>query len=222
MCGKDVETETAQACEHAGVGADARAVFAEGDVAAVVGGGFDPPVCADGIGGAACGDRRVGDIEGGFGGVAQQPGLAAAGEHLALDADDGGDVGMPVGVGEYVGGIKDGDGAALVAIAPDIVAVGGSERWRGGGEFGDLAQQGGLVVLDLDDQGEVGLRSGLEGFFWQCSASRVTTAPAGTPSSASSAWAAGISLDFSAISTWASTRAVSVANALSTWAAARS
>ena len=42
------------------------------------------------------------------------------------------------------------------------------------------------------------------------------------PSSASRACAAGISLDFSAMSMCASTSAVSVANALSTWAALRS
>ena len=58
--------------------------------------------------------------------------------------------------------------------------------------------------------------------FWQCRASGVTMAPQATPSSASSAWAAGISLAFSAMSTWASTSAVSVAKALSTCAAARS
>ena len=198
---EDIETETPQAGEDAGVCADARAVFAEGDVAAVVGRGLDPPVRADGFGGAASSDQRVGDIEGGLGGVVQQPGLAVAGEDLALDTNDRGDVAMPVGVGEAVGWIKNGDSAALVAIASEIATVGGAERRRGGGEFRDLSQQGRLVVLDLDDQGEVGSCGGLECFFWQCSASRVTMAPAGTPSSARSACAAGISLDFSAIST---------------------
>ena len=72
---------------------------------------------ADGLGGAGGGERRVRDVEGGLGGVVQQPGLAAAGEDLALDADDGGDVRMPVGAGEFVGGVEDGDGAALVAVA---------------------------------------------------------------------------------------------------------
>src|SRR5271165_7439885 len=59
-------------------------------------------------------------------------------------------------------------------------------------------------------------------FFWQCSASSVTIALSATPSAGSKVCAAGISLDFSAMSTWASTRAVSVANALNIWAAARS
>ena len=43
--------------------------------------------------------------------------------------------------------------------------------------------QGRLVVLDLDDQRDAGLCGDLEMFFWQCSASSVTMAPAGTPSS---------------------------------------
>ena len=65
---------------------------------------------------------------------------------------------------------------------------------------------------------DVGYGGDLEMFFWQCSASGVTMAPRATPSSASSVCAAGISLDVSAMSMWASTSAVSVANALSTWA----
>src|ERR1700752_4892943 len=47
---ENVEGETAQAGEHAGIGADARAVFAQGDVAAVVGGGLDPPMRAHRLG----------------------------------------------------------------------------------------------------------------------------------------------------------------------------
>ena len=51
---------------------------------------------ADGLGGAGGGERRVRDVEGGLGGVAQQPGRGAAGGDVALDPDDGGDVGVPV------------------------------------------------------------------------------------------------------------------------------
>ncbi len=130
-----------------------------------MGGGLDRPVRADGVGGAGGGERRVGDIEGGFGGLAQQPGLAAAGEDIALDADDGGDVRVPVGFGKLVGGIEDGDGAAFVAVAAGVVAMGGAERDRGDGDLLDLLVQGRLVVLDLDDQGNVGLRGDLEMFF---------------------------------------------------------
>jgi hypothetical protein len=121
---EDVKGETAQAGEHAGIGADARAVFAEGDVAAVMGGGLDPPVRAHRLSGAGGGERGIGDIEGGLGGVAQQSSLGIAGEDIALDPDDGGDVGMPVGVGQFVGGIEDADGADFVAVAPLVAALG--------------------------------------------------------------------------------------------------
>jgi hypothetical protein len=107
---------------------------------------------------------------------------------------------MPVGVGQRVGGIEDGDGAAFVAVATLVVAVGRPERCRGGRDFLNLLVQGRLVVLDPDDQGDVGVCCSLEMFFWQCIASSVTTAPGVTPSSASRACAAGISLDFSAMS----------------------
>jgi len=96
--------------------------------------------------------------------MVQQAGLAVAGENRALDPDDRCDVGMPVGIGEFVGGIEDGNGASLVAVAPAVVAVGGSER-RGCRDLRDLAEQGRLVVLDLDDQGDVGLCGDLEMFF---------------------------------------------------------
>ncbi len=177
---------------------------------------FDFPVRADGLGGAGGGDRRICDVEGRLAGVAQQPGLGVASVDAAFDPDDGGDMGLPVGVGERVGGIEDGDGATLVAVAAFVVAVGRSERCRGGRDLLDLLVQGRLVVLDPDDQGDVGFCCNGGMFFWQCRASRVTMAPRATPSSASSVCAAGISLDFSAMSICASTKAVSVANALST------
>jgi len=81
---------------------------------------------------AGGGDRRVGDVEGGLAGMAQQPGLDVAGVDEALDPDDGGDVGMPVGVGQPVRGIEDGDGAAFVAVAALVVAACGPERRRCG------------------------------------------------------------------------------------------
>ncbi len=46
VCLEDVEGEAAQAGEHARIGADARGILAEGDVAAVVEGGLDQPVSA--------------------------------------------------------------------------------------------------------------------------------------------------------------------------------
>jgi hypothetical protein len=97
--------------------------------------------------------------------MAQQPGPGVAGEDIALDTDDGGDVGMPVGVGQFAGGIEDGDGAAFVAVAALVAAVGRPDRLRGGGDFLDLLVQGRLVVLDLNDQGDVGFCRELEMFF---------------------------------------------------------
>ena len=121
---ENVEGEAAQAGEHAGIGADARAVFAKGDIAAVMGGGLDPPMRAHRRSGAGGGERGIGDVESGLGGVAQQPGPGIAGEDIALDPDDGGDVGVPVGVGQFVGGIEDADGAGFVAVATLGAALG--------------------------------------------------------------------------------------------------
>src|SRR4051795_13031571 len=154
--------------------------------------------------------------------MGQQTGLAAPGEHLTFDADDCGDVRMPVAADELVGRVEDTDGAALVAVASGVMAMSGGDRGRGGGDLLDLLVEGRLVVLDLDDQGGTDFGGDLEDFFWQCKASSVTMAPSATPSSVSSICAAGISFDFSSISTWARMRDVSVANALSTWLAARS
>src|SRR4051794_30834392 len=178
-----------------------RAILAHGDIAAVVRGGLDGPVGADGLGGAGGGDRRVRDVEGGLGRVSQQPGPGVAGEDVALDADDGGDMVLPAGVGQAACGMEHGDGAAFVAVASAIAAAGRPERRRGRADLLDLLVQGRLVVLDLHDQSDVGCCGDLEMFFWQCSASRVTIAPWGTPSSASSACAAGISLDLPSTST---------------------
>jgi hypothetical protein len=97
--------------------------------------------------------------------VVQQAGLAVAGKYIALDTNDCGDVGPPIGVGEPVGRVEYGDGAAFVAVAAYIVAVIGPERRRGFGDRGDLLEQGRLVVLDLDDQCDIGFGCDLEVFF---------------------------------------------------------
>ena len=97
--------------------------------------------------------------------MVQQTGLTVAGVDIALDADDGSDVGMPIGAGELVGGIEDGDEARLVAITAPVVAAGGTERSGGRADLLSLLVQGRLVVLDLDDQGDVGVAGDLEQFF---------------------------------------------------------
>ena len=38
----------------------------------------------------------------------------------------------------------------------------------------DRVQQGGLIVLQLDEDASLRLSGGLDGFFWQCMASSVT------------------------------------------------
>jgi hypothetical protein len=94
--------------------------------------------------------------------MGQQAGLAVAGVDIALDADDGSDVGMPVGAGEFVGGIEDGDDTPFVAIAAVVVAARRTERSGGRADLLGLLVQGRLVVLDLNDQGDVGIAGDLE------------------------------------------------------------
>jgi len=74
-------------------------------------------------------------------------------------------MGMPVGVGQPVGGIEDGDGATFVAVSAFVPTVGRPERGRGGGDLVAALVQGWLVVLDLDDQCDVGLCGDFEVFF---------------------------------------------------------
>ena len=81
------------------------------------------------LGGAGGGEWGVRDVEGGLGGVAQQPGACIAGEDIALDTDDGGEVGAPVGIGQFVGGIEYADGAGFVAVATGVAAAHRPE-WR--------------------------------------------------------------------------------------------
>jgi len=97
--------------------------------------------------------------------VAQQSGLGVACVDVALDPDDGRHVRMPVGVGQLVCGIEDEDGAAFVAVAALVVTVGEPERCCGGRNLLDFLVQSRLVVLDPDDQSDVGCCGDLEVFF---------------------------------------------------------
>jgi hypothetical protein len=74
-------------------------------------------------------------------------------------------MGLPVGVGEFVGWIEDGHGAAFVAVTPRIVAPIGVERLGGGRDILDPRVQGRLIDLYLNEEGEVGLFGELEKFF---------------------------------------------------------
>ena len=133
---------------------------------------------ANGAGSAGGGDGGAGEIKGGLGGAAPEAGAGAAGEDVTLDADDGAGEGGPLGVGEGVGGIEDGDAALLLPITPAIATADVGERCGAGAEVLRLLVQGWLVVLELYDQVGSGLGGGGEGFRWQCRASSVTRWPA--------------------------------------------
>ena len=162
---EDVEAETAQAREDAWIAPYARAILSESNVSAVVRGGLDPPMCADCLRCADGAEWFVRDIECGFCGATQQPGLGAAGVDNTLDTEDGSDMRFPVGVVEFAVGVEDGDGAAFVATASGVMAMAGTQRLGSGGDLADCLEQGRLVALDLDDQGDAGLPGDLEVFF---------------------------------------------------------
>jgi transposase len=63
---QDIISEAPQSGEDARVAADARGIFAEGDVAGVVLFVFDTPMFANGIGGLAGTDGAIGQVERGF------------------------------------------------------------------------------------------------------------------------------------------------------------
>ena len=72
---------------------------------------------------------------------------------------------LPVAVCDQVGRLIDADDAGFVAVAAGIVASGVPARGCGGADCLDLSVQGRLVVLDLDDQGNVGFCGDFEMFF---------------------------------------------------------
>ena len=101
---------------------------------------------SDGAGSAGGGDGGAGEIKGGFGGATPEAGAGAAGEDVTLDADDGADEGGPLGVGEGVGGIKDGDAALLLPVTSAIAAADAGERCGAGAEVLCLLMQGWLSL----------------------------------------------------------------------------
>ena len=60
------------------------------------------------------------------------------------------------------GWVESADGAALVAVAALGLAAVLGERLAGGGDVAAVLEQGALVVLDLDDQGDFGLGCAVE------------------------------------------------------------
>src|SRR5208282_2043240 len=169
----------------------------------------------------ACRYSGTGEVVCHLRGAAPEAGLGTSMQDIAGDADDTLDQGLPFGVGHRAGRAEYVNRPGLMAIARGGdrgVAAGGV--LRGADDFGILHQSG-LIVLQLDNRLRLGLRGSLEGFFWQCNASRVMVVRA-TSSSPSNCCAAGISLDFSSMSICARTRPALVSNACSNWTALRS
>lgn len=162
---ENVEGETAQAGEHAGVGTNAAAVLAEGDVAAVVRGILYAPVRTDCFGRRCRTQGRVRHVESGLDRAAPQPCCGTAGKHPALELDNRLDMRPPLGAGQLVGRVEHAGDARLIAVAAFVVAFVVSVRRRGLRDCLDLLMQGRLVVLDLDDQAGICLRGDLKVFF---------------------------------------------------------
>ena len=71
-------------------------------------------------------------------------------------------MGMPVGSGQLVSGGEDADSAAFVSVVALVMAVGLLDQRSGRRDRLDLLAQGPLLVLDPDDQGDVGFCRNLE------------------------------------------------------------
>ena len=117
-------------------------------------------------GGGFGGERAAGQIERGFeaGFPTSRGGLEM--EDRALDPDDGRHMRLPFRSGDGRLGFEHGDGSGFVAVAPVLVDAAFARQRLGGRADGfDLAVEGRLIVLDLDNQMGVCGGGGLEGFF---------------------------------------------------------
>jgi len=163
---QDIVGEAAQSGEDARIFPDSRCVFAECDIARVMGCVLDAPMRTDGgSGGFGC-KRAVGEIERGFecafpascGGLELEDG--------AFDLDDGGHMRLPFRFGDRRRGFEHGDSPGFVAVSPIIVDARLARQRLGRSADGfDLAIEVRLIVLDLDNQMGVGGCGGFESFF---------------------------------------------------------
>ena len=104
---------------------------------------------------------------------------------------------VPFGAGQDGARRKYLDQAELITTTLLGVSGVGAVAWSGGfAVLRDGIMQSGLVCFDLSDQVNAICGRLLEGFFWQCMASTVTTASL-KPSAPSMVCTAGISLDLS-------------------------
>ena len=84
----------------------------------------------------------------------------------ALDPDDGGHMGLPFRFSDGGLGFEHGDGSGFVAVTPVLVDAPFARQGLGRRADGcDLAVEGRLIVLDLDNQMGGGGSGGLERFF---------------------------------------------------------
>jgi len=127
---------------------------------------FDPPVLADSGGGGFRFEHATGQVERGF--AAGLPAASCGQEAVnrTLDPDDGGHMWLPFRFSDGGPGLEHGDGSDFVAVTPVLVdAPFARERFIRHADGFDLAIEGRLIVLDLDNQMGVGGCGGLEGFF---------------------------------------------------------
>lgn len=129
-----------------------------------MGGILDGPVRPDGAGDPGGGDGFVCEIACGVGREVSQAGFGITGMDAPLDPDDGRDASVPIWVRDGVCRVEHGDGAGCFAVVPGVAADDMTLRHRARAEAVDLAVQGGLIVLDLDDQADIGVSRGLECF----------------------------------------------------------
>ena len=120
---------------------------------------------ADRLGRPISSDWVIGHVESGFTGTAQQSGSRGAGVDKALDANDGGDMRLPITSGKRFTRIEDGDGSAFKTAAAVLIVMVGADRGGVGDAARDSLFKRRLVSLDLNDQGDVSLLGDLEMFF---------------------------------------------------------
>ena len=152
---------------------DTGLILLESDIAGVVQAVLDVPVAPDCGGGMARRNGGIGHIVGDLGGAAPEAGLGITMQDIAGDADDGLDQWLPLGSSNRGVGAEYFGSPGFVSAAPggDLgVAAGGV---AGSADGFDILQQGGLIILQLNDDASLRLCGGLEGFFWQCMASSV-------------------------------------------------
>ena len=163
---QDIIGEAAQSGENARIFSDSRGVLAEGHIARVVGCVLDSPMLANGGCGGFGVERATGQIERGLETWFPASCCGLEVEDRALDPDDGGHVRLPFRSGDRRRGFERGDGAGFVAVTPVLVDAAFARQRLGDRADGlDLAIEGRLIVLDLDNQMGVGGGGGLECFF---------------------------------------------------------